>query len=279
MNVTEIMETARDALSVQRVFGEPYERNGVVVIPTATVAGGGGGGSRRRRNPRGRAARSGHRRWFRSDGQAGRRLRDLGRHRAVAAGRRRQPRHPRRAGRRRRAVARAAQRPPPPLALEPLALLLQLLQPAAGRGRVAFGFVEGGARSPSRRLRACRRLPARRRSRRRAGLTSSRRFRSAARSRGCDGHVAEVGGERIEPARCVGDALERPGADGVGELGVDERGRERALDFVPVVGHLGEQRTEPVAPLAIARRGAASRAASSRAAAIWAARMSAARSR
>ena len=43
MNVTEIMETARDALTVQRVFGEPYERNGVVVIPTATVAGGGGG--------------------------------------------------------------------------------------------------------------------------------------------------------------------------------------------------------------------------------------------
>ena len=45
MNVTEIMETARDALSVKRVFGEPYERNGVVVIPAAAVAGGGGGGS------------------------------------------------------------------------------------------------------------------------------------------------------------------------------------------------------------------------------------------
>ena len=27
------------------MFGEPYERDGVVVIPTATVAGGGGGGS------------------------------------------------------------------------------------------------------------------------------------------------------------------------------------------------------------------------------------------
>ena len=29
---------------MKRVFGEPYERDGVVVIPVATVAGGGGGG-------------------------------------------------------------------------------------------------------------------------------------------------------------------------------------------------------------------------------------------
>jgi uncharacterized spore protein YtfJ len=45
VSVSEIMATARDAVSVQRVFGEPYERDGVVVIPTAAVAGGGGGGS------------------------------------------------------------------------------------------------------------------------------------------------------------------------------------------------------------------------------------------
>jgi uncharacterized spore protein YtfJ len=44
MNVTDIMTTARDSLSVKRVFGEPYERDGVVVIPVASVAGGGGGG-------------------------------------------------------------------------------------------------------------------------------------------------------------------------------------------------------------------------------------------
>ena len=34
----------RDALSAQRVFGEPVERDGVTVIPAATVIGGGGGG-------------------------------------------------------------------------------------------------------------------------------------------------------------------------------------------------------------------------------------------
>ena len=35
---------ARDAITVKRVYGEPYERNGVVVIPAAAVQGGGGGG-------------------------------------------------------------------------------------------------------------------------------------------------------------------------------------------------------------------------------------------
>lgn len=34
----------RDALSVRRVFGDPYEHNGVTVIPVARVAGGAGGG-------------------------------------------------------------------------------------------------------------------------------------------------------------------------------------------------------------------------------------------
>lgn len=36
---------ARDAISVRRVFGDPYEIDGVTVIPVARVAGGGGGGS------------------------------------------------------------------------------------------------------------------------------------------------------------------------------------------------------------------------------------------
>ena len=34
----------KDALTVKRVFGEPYEKNGVTVIPAASVLGGGGGG-------------------------------------------------------------------------------------------------------------------------------------------------------------------------------------------------------------------------------------------
>lgn len=42
--VDEIVSGVRDALSVKRVFGEPYERDGVTVIPAAAVGGGGGGG-------------------------------------------------------------------------------------------------------------------------------------------------------------------------------------------------------------------------------------------
>lgn len=42
--VDEILEGARDTLTVRRVFGEPFEKNGVVVIPAASVHGGGGGG-------------------------------------------------------------------------------------------------------------------------------------------------------------------------------------------------------------------------------------------
>ena len=44
MNVQEVVAGARDALSVNRVFGEPYERNGVTIIPAASFAGGAGGG-------------------------------------------------------------------------------------------------------------------------------------------------------------------------------------------------------------------------------------------
>ena len=45
MDVKETFETARDSLTVRRVYGEPYERNGVTVIPAASVQGGAGGGS------------------------------------------------------------------------------------------------------------------------------------------------------------------------------------------------------------------------------------------
>jgi uncharacterized spore protein YtfJ len=44
MNVEELLSGARDAISVHRVYGEPIERDGVVVIPAAVVGGGGGGG-------------------------------------------------------------------------------------------------------------------------------------------------------------------------------------------------------------------------------------------
>ena len=44
MDLMETISAARDAITVKRVYGEPYERNGVVVIPAAAVHGGGGGG-------------------------------------------------------------------------------------------------------------------------------------------------------------------------------------------------------------------------------------------
>jgi uncharacterized spore protein YtfJ len=45
MNVSDVLGPARDAITVQRVYGEPLEKNGLTVIPAAKVAGGGGGGS------------------------------------------------------------------------------------------------------------------------------------------------------------------------------------------------------------------------------------------
>ena len=44
MEFLESLAAARDAITVKRVYGEPYERNGVTVIPAAAVQGGGGGG-------------------------------------------------------------------------------------------------------------------------------------------------------------------------------------------------------------------------------------------
>lgn len=44
MDVEQIVQGARDALNVKRVFGEPYERDGVTFIPAATISGGAGGG-------------------------------------------------------------------------------------------------------------------------------------------------------------------------------------------------------------------------------------------
>ena len=44
MNLEQLITTARDAITVKRVFSEPYEKEGITVITAATVAGGGGGG-------------------------------------------------------------------------------------------------------------------------------------------------------------------------------------------------------------------------------------------
>lgn len=44
MEVEDVMAQARDSLTVKRVFGEPYEKNGMTVIPVARVQGGAGGG-------------------------------------------------------------------------------------------------------------------------------------------------------------------------------------------------------------------------------------------
>ena len=44
MDVREVLDQTRDAISVKRVFGDPVERDGVTVIPVARVLGGAGGG-------------------------------------------------------------------------------------------------------------------------------------------------------------------------------------------------------------------------------------------
>jgi uncharacterized spore protein YtfJ len=45
MKLPEMVTSLRDAMAVSRVFGEPYERDGVTVIPAAILRGGAGGGS------------------------------------------------------------------------------------------------------------------------------------------------------------------------------------------------------------------------------------------
>lgn len=45
MSATEILNQARDVMTVKRVFSEPYEQDGATVVFAAKVAGGGGAGS------------------------------------------------------------------------------------------------------------------------------------------------------------------------------------------------------------------------------------------
>ncbi len=49
-DIDAMLEGARDAMTVSRVFGEPIERGGVTIIPVAQVQGGGGGGGDKEQN-------------------------------------------------------------------------------------------------------------------------------------------------------------------------------------------------------------------------------------
>ena len=44
MDAKEVLDQARDAMTVKRVFGDPYEKGGLTVIPVANVMGGAGAG-------------------------------------------------------------------------------------------------------------------------------------------------------------------------------------------------------------------------------------------
>jgi uncharacterized spore protein YtfJ len=44
MTTANLIEQVKDLVTGRRVFGEPYEKNGVTIIPAANVRGGGGGG-------------------------------------------------------------------------------------------------------------------------------------------------------------------------------------------------------------------------------------------
>ena len=44
MEVQEVLAQARDSMTVKRVYGEPFEKDGVTIIPAARVQGGAGAG-------------------------------------------------------------------------------------------------------------------------------------------------------------------------------------------------------------------------------------------
>ena len=43
--IERVIEDARESMSVERVYGDPIERDGITLIPAAAVRGGSGGGS------------------------------------------------------------------------------------------------------------------------------------------------------------------------------------------------------------------------------------------
>ncbi|GAA4203477.1 hypothetical protein GCM10022252_61150 [Streptosporangium oxazolinicum] len=52
MSIMEMIEQAKDTVSIRRVFGEPIVQDGMTIIPVARVAGGGGGGGGNREGER-----------------------------------------------------------------------------------------------------------------------------------------------------------------------------------------------------------------------------------
>ena len=44
MDVQELLAQAKDAITVKRVYGEPLEKDGAMIVPVAAVRGGAGGG-------------------------------------------------------------------------------------------------------------------------------------------------------------------------------------------------------------------------------------------
>lgn len=47
MKIDELIANVKDSVDAKKVYTEPYEKNGVTIIPAATVAGGTGGGTGR----------------------------------------------------------------------------------------------------------------------------------------------------------------------------------------------------------------------------------------
>jgi uncharacterized spore protein YtfJ len=44
MNALDAVSQAKDVITVRRVYGDPFQEDGVTIIPAANVMGGGGGG-------------------------------------------------------------------------------------------------------------------------------------------------------------------------------------------------------------------------------------------
>src|SRR5438874_12834511 len=44
MNALDAVNQAKDVITVRRVYGDPFQEDGVTIIPAASVMGGGGGG-------------------------------------------------------------------------------------------------------------------------------------------------------------------------------------------------------------------------------------------
>lgn len=47
MKIDELIANVKDSVDAKKVYAEPYEKDGVTIIPAATVAGGTGGGTGR----------------------------------------------------------------------------------------------------------------------------------------------------------------------------------------------------------------------------------------